>query len=110
VSSFDVYGKTNELDADLLDVMATRLEARGYHPYFQNMMQDYLQAMEIDTAQTVLDLGCGTGVATRAIAKRSTFSGKLPGIDLSPHLIKVARQLAEKEALGDKPLIAQHCV
>jgi predicted TPR repeat methyltransferase len=32
------------------------------------MLQDYLDAMQIDRAKTVLDIGCGTGVATRAIA------------------------------------------
>jgi ubiquinone/menaquinone biosynthesis C-methylase UbiE len=34
------------------------------------MLNDYLNAMQIDTAKTVLDLGCGTGVAARAIARR----------------------------------------
>ena len=97
MSTFDVYGMTDKLDDTLLDVMATRLEARGQHPYFIKMMHDYLDAMHIDTAQNVLDLGCGTGVAARGIAGREAFSGKVLGIDLSPHLVEVARQLSEEE-------------
>ena len=102
MSSFDVYGKTNELDVALLDVMATRLEGRGAHPYFQKMMHDYLQVMDLHNADTVLDLGCGTGVVARAIGGQQSFKGKVLGIDLSSHLIEVAQRLAEKEGLGEK--------
>jgi ubiquinone/menaquinone biosynthesis C-methylase UbiE len=95
MSTFDVYGMTDKLDNTLLDVMATRLEARGNHPYFQKMMHDYLDAMDIDAALNVLDLGCGTGVAARGIVGRKAFSGKVLGIDLSSHLVEVARQLSK---------------
>jgi len=33
------------------------------------MLADYLDAMLIETAETVLDLGCGTGMVARAIAR-----------------------------------------
>jgi predicted TPR repeat methyltransferase len=64
----DPYAATDKLDESLLRVIVTRLEARGRHPLFEKMLQDYLDAMQIDRAKTVLDIGCGTGVATRAIA------------------------------------------
>jgi hypothetical protein len=70
----DPYSMTNKLDDALIKVVVTRLEARGKHPMFARMLQDYLDAMQIDTAKTVLDMGCGTGVAARAIAP-STFRG-----------------------------------
>ena len=46
-------------------------------------------------------MGCGTGVATRAVASRQGFSGKIKGIDLSPYLASVGEQLASSEGLGE---------
>ena len=70
MSTVDVYRVTDKLDDLTLDVVVTRLEARGKHPRFIAMMNEYLDAMDIDSAKTVLDIGCGTGVAARAIARR----------------------------------------
>ena len=100
--AFDVYGATDTLDKSTLNVIATRLEARGKHPFFAQMLQDYLEVMNIDTAQEVLDVGCGTGVAARAIAKREGFSGTVLGIDLSDFLVKVASTQADQEDLKGK--------
>ena len=102
MATFDVYGMTDTLPEPILEVIATRLEARGQHPAFQCMLHDYLDAMEIDQAATVLDLGCGTGVAMRAIAARPGFGGVVTGIDLSPHLLDIARQLAADEGVSDR--------
>ena len=66
------------------------------------MLGDYLNAMQIDTSHRMLDLGCGTGVAARAIARRGAFSGRVLGIDISSVLAQAAAQLAEDEGLGDR--------
>ena len=79
----DVYAITDKLDNTLLQVLAARLEARGQHPRFQAMLTEYLNAMNIDAARTILDLGCCTRVAARAIARRRAFTGRITGIDLS---------------------------
>ena len=100
--TFDVYGNTTSLDEPIIEAVATRLESRGKHPTFQRMLHEYLEFMNIDDAQSVLDLGCGTGFAAREIAKRSNFKGHVTGIDISTHLIEQARQLADEEGLGDR--------
>jgi 2-polyprenyl-3-methyl-5-hydroxy-6-metoxy-1,4-benzoquinol methylase len=82
VGTLDVYRITDKLDHPTLDVVVTRLEARGKHPRFIAMMDQYLDAMYIDFAKTVLDVGCGTGVAARAIAQRNRFAGHITGIDV----------------------------
>jgi hypothetical protein len=46
--TLDPYRITNELDDTILDVIVTRLEARGEHPLFDGMLRDYLDAMGID--------------------------------------------------------------
>ena len=94
MTSSDPYAVTDSLDDSLLQVIVTRLETRGRHPAFEKMLMDYLNAMSIDTATTVLDMGCGTGVAARAIARRRDFSGRVLGIDLSPTLAQTAARLA----------------
>jgi ubiquinone/menaquinone biosynthesis C-methylase UbiE len=102
MGTVDVYRVTDQLDAATLDVMVTRLEARGSHPRFVAMMRDYLDAMGIDSATSALDLGCGTGVVARTIARRPGFRGRVTGIDLSSHLIGAAKRLASEEGVASK--------
>ena len=82
--------------------MVSRLEVRGKHWFFRKVLREYLDAMDADSAGTVLDMGCGTGVAARTIARRANFSGRVTGIDLSPSLVKAARHLADEEGLGGR--------
>ena len=101
MATVDVYRITDKLDDPTLDAVAARLEARGKHSRFIAMMQEYLGAMEIDSAATALDLGCGTGVVSRAIAQRKGFAGRVTGIDRSPYLIAAAKRFAAGEGVGE---------
>jgi len=98
----DPYRITDRLDQATLDVIIARLEARGRHPLFVQMLARYLDAVDVDAAKTVLDMGCGTGVAARAIAGRPGFAGHVTGIDLSPTLVSAATRYAADERLGDR--------
>jgi ubiquinone/menaquinone biosynthesis C-methylase UbiE len=102
MGALDPYRITDKLEDALLDVMISRLEARGNHWFFQSVLREYLDAMDIDSASTVLDMGCGTGVAARTIARRTNFSGRVTGIDLSPYLVEAAKRLADEEGLGGR--------
>ena len=102
MGALDPYRITDELEDALLDVMVSRLEARGNHWFFQKVLREYLDAMDIDAASTVLDMGCGTGVAARTVARRANFSGRVTGVDLSPYLVEAAKRLAEEEGLGSR--------
>lgn len=53
----------DKLDDGLLRVNVTRLEIRGKNPFFEQMLREDLDAMRIDAATTLLDIGCATGVA-----------------------------------------------
>jgi 2-polyprenyl-3-methyl-5-hydroxy-6-metoxy-1,4-benzoquinol methylase len=97
----DPWGSTDALSAAELDPMAARLEQRGQQPRFAAMLDDYLGAMDIDRAASVLDMGCGTGVVARTIAKRPGFRGRIVGVDLSPDFIIRAGALAREEGVGD---------
>lgn len=100
MGALDPFRMTDQLEDALLDVMVSRLEVRGRDRFFQNVLREYLDAMDIDSAGTVLDMGCGTGVAARTIARRAHFSGRVTGVDLSPYLVRAAGRLADEEELG----------
>lgn len=102
MGTVDVYRITDQLDETTLDVLVTRLESRGKHPRFSEMMREYLDAMAIDSAKSVCDLGCGTGVAARAIARRPDFSGRVTGIDRSSRLIAAATLYAKEERVENR--------
>jgi 2-polyprenyl-3-methyl-5-hydroxy-6-metoxy-1,4-benzoquinol methylase len=73
----DPFRITNKLDSSTLDVVVARLETRGQHPHFAKPLSGYLERMDIDRKANVLDLGCGTGIAARAIARRPGFKGSI---------------------------------
>lgn len=51
-------------------------------------------ATQIQPGQRVLDVGCGTGILAREIASRIGSVGRVVGIDPSPGMLAVAKQLA----------------
>ena len=57
MSRIDPFGRTDRLDQGMLEALVVRFEARGKHPLFSKMLQDYLDAMQIDETRTVLDMG-----------------------------------------------------
>src|SRR5687767_13936133 len=56
-----------------------------------------LEAVSARQPQRVLDIGCGTGSTTLAIAWLLGTKGECVGIDLSAPMIAVARARAERE-------------
>ena len=51
-------------------------------------------AARVETGQRVLDVGCGTGILAREVSGRVGSSGRVTGIDPSPGMLAVAKQLA----------------
>jgi len=99
MATVDVYRITDRLDDPTLEALIARLEARGRHPRFAAMTDEYLTAIGIDSAATVVDLGCGSGVVARTIAHRPRFAGRVTGIDRSPYLTAVAADFARREGV-----------
>ena len=54
-------------------------------------------AVSASGAGQVLDIGCGTGSTTRAVARLLGNSGRCLGNDISEQMIDAARMLAERE-------------
>lgn len=60
----------------------------------------FLAAAAIDERAAVLDVGCGSGQATRDAARRAG-AGTALGVDLSARMIELARRRAESEHLAN---------
>lgn len=90
----DPYQNVDGQSETTLEAMATRLEERGAHPLFQNMIHDYLSTIPQDQALSIMELGCGTGVVTRQIREHVTDSAQVVGLDLSEKLLSKAQSLA----------------
>jgi len=75
------------------------LEARGRSDYL-GMIRTLLDLARVQPGETVLDVGCGSGIAIREVAKCSRQGNRLIGIDTSPYLLREAEQLARQEGFG----------
>ena len=102
VQARDAMQFINDQDAATLERFIERLEYRGTDPTFTAYREAYLRRIDLPPGASVLDLGCGTGVVTRAIAARDGFTGTVTGIDQSPDFIAAARRLAAEDGVGDR--------
>ena len=102
MAKIDPYSITDQMDATAISSMTTRLEARGENKFFRQMLDDYLDALEPAKLTRVLEVGCGTGVATRALAQHPSFDGHIFASDLSADLVDVARKRAIEVGCAEK--------
>jgi len=54
---------------------------------------DLLDRLALRPGETLLDVACGTGIVSRHAARRVGTLGRVIGIDLSPGMLEVARQV-----------------
>lgn len=90
------------VDAARARDLAGRLELRAKAKDEVEARETYLSLLGITAGERVLDVGCGSGVVTREIAKRVGAHGFAVGLDLSPALLAVAREFAREADMGDR--------
>jgi SAM-dependent methyltransferase len=104
-ASRDIFQSLNDQDAATLDRVVARMEDRARDPRFVKMRGDYLDLVQLQSARTFLDLGCGTGLDARAAAKRPEFKGVATGVDLSTAMIAAGEKLAAEEGVAGRVLL-----
>jgi ubiquinone/menaquinone biosynthesis C-methylase UbiE len=61
---------------------------------------EFAKALDLSAGDQVLDIGCGLGGSTRYFAE--TYGCRVPGVDLTEELVKVARSLTRRCGLADR--------
>jgi ubiquinone/menaquinone biosynthesis C-methylase UbiE len=95
-----------ENQQDKVKASFTAQASRFSHPSLTLSNQNYInwiiESLPLRADMTVLDVACGTGIMSRALA-RSVRS--VTGIDVTPAMLAQARELAENEALHNVEFI-----
>jgi SAM-dependent methyltransferase len=66
-----------------------------FQPFEQKLVEMVLAASK----REVLDIGCGTGATTLAVARRIAAAGRCVGVDISAPMLATARARAEREGV-----------
>ena len=96
----DIYTRVTEAPPSVLAGLMAALELRAADPQQRAMLHTYLTDAALPPGARVLEVGCGTGAVTRALAAWPGVAAVV-GIDPSPVLLTKARELA-----GDLTTIA----
>ena len=64
---------------------------------FEPLASVLLDAVDLKTGESVLDVACGPGSVTRLAARRVGVTGRVAGCDISPDMIAVARSKEVEE-------------
>jgi SAM-dependent methyltransferase len=76
-------------------INATRIDAM-----FAPLTEALLNFAAFKSGERVLDIGCGAGATSIAIARRVGATGAVVGVDLSPQMLQVARGRAAAQDLA----------
>jgi arsenite methyltransferase len=93
----DVFTRLEEAGSEQVGTLSTMLEERGADERQRRMRLDYLDRIVFPPGAYVVDVGCGTGVVTREVARRAGV-GSVLGIDSSDALLDDARRLGGRGA------------
>ena len=77
------------------------LEGRGRSSYM-GVVRALLDAVQVRPGEAILEIGCGSGVVLREIARRTAGANPITGIDVNPYLLREAMTLATHEGLADR--------
>lgn len=64
---------------------------------YQELSQKMVELADIQPGMRVLDLGCGTGVTTRAVLQALDGRGQVLAVDISGPMLQIARQQIRSE-------------
>lgn len=76
------------------------LEARGRSGFLAGI-ERLIDEIGVQPGDSILEVGCGTGVASRSLVRRTGRANHLTAVDLSPYLLGEAAALARREGVAD---------
>ena len=81
--------------------MVASLESRGRTPGYLSAVGSLLDAAQIQPGDRVLEVGCGTGVLCRWLARKLEFKNSVVGMDVNAFFLREAAQIAGRAGLHD---------
>ncbi len=75
------------------------LESRGCSAGYRRMLQTLIDEAGLKPGESVLEVGCGTGVIDRWLAERTGRKSRIVGVDINQYLLAEARALARRDGL-----------
>jgi SAM-dependent methyltransferase len=76
------------------------LEARGHSPGYLGIVSRLCEAVHLQPGDTILDVGCGSGVLDRWLAHRTRGENRIVAVDIHRELLREATVLARQEGLA----------
>jgi ubiquinone/menaquinone biosynthesis C-methylase UbiE len=89
----DIYATIADADPAVVEQLVQAMEIRSRETEQGAMLDDYLAEIDFPAAARVLDIGCGSGVQCRALARRSNVAAVV-GVDPSEVFLGHARRLS----------------
>jgi ubiquinone/menaquinone biosynthesis C-methylase UbiE len=89
----DVYSTISDAEPAVVEQLADILERRAADPQQQEMRDAYFAEIGFPAAARVVEVGCGPGPVSRALASRPGI-GEVVGVDPSPIFLSKGRELA----------------
>lgn len=75
------------------------LEARGQSEPFLGIVENLVNHAKLTAGQKMLEVGCGTGVLMRWLARRNDSTIGITAIDINRHFLQDARNFSKQEGL-----------
>jgi len=79
--------------------MVASLESRGRTAGYLSAVRSLLAAAEIQPGERALEVGCGTGVLCRWLARETGLNNPITGMDVNAYFLNEAREIAQREGL-----------
>ncbi len=95
----DVYATIEQADVAVQEQLAEVLELRAADPQQRAMLENYLADLSPPDGARVLEVGCGTGAVSRAIAELLPVR-EVVGVDPSPVFVERARAISQSPVLS----------
>jgi SAM-dependent methyltransferase len=77
------------------------LESRGSSAGYLSAVQRVMQAIQLRPGEVILEVGCGSGVLDRWLARYTMQANRIIGVDINRYLLREAEAIAMQEDLAD---------
>jgi SAM-dependent methyltransferase len=81
--------------------MVAMLESRGRAAGYWAMVRTLLAEVHLRPGESIVEVGCGSGVLTRRLAHSTRGAHHIVGVDINRYLLREATALAQQAGLAD---------